>query len=482
MSAHLKMGLKLTQKLQMTPQLQQSIKLLTLPLMELEQAVREEMLENPVLEEAQDRGEELSADELSNQEEVPERPTWLEYTDSGSVRLPRVNQKTRGGTGMFNIDNAVSTEKSLYDHLMWQIQMSGFSNRVKACMNILVDRLNEDGYLKVSLEQITDEIDVELKDLREALRLLHTMDPGGVGARDLKECLLIQAHQNQEGNRPLLQLIENHLPLLERKNYGAIARALDLQEEDVMDLCKIITAMEPKPGRRFQSTPVQYVTPDVYVFQEGDSFRISLNEEGLPHLRVASVYQDMLKSLDTGEKGGGAGGGAKSSSLLDYSTHRYLRHKMNSALWLIRSLNQRQRTIYRVTSAIVDRQRDFFKRGPVGMKPLILRQVAEDVGLHQSTVSRVTTNKYVHTPHGLYELKYFFNLGMQNSKGELLSTEMLRVTLKSYIAKESKDNPLSDQAIVDLLRKDLGVETNRRWVAKNRESMKILSYKQRHHG
>ncbi len=467
MSGQLKMGLKLAQRLQMTPQLQQSIKLLALPLMELERVVREEMLENPVLEEAGETVEETTQEERAAlEEEPPDRPTWAEYTDSGSIRLPRVNQKTRGSTGVFNVENAVSTEKSLYDHLMWQIQMSGFSNQLKAHLNILVDHLDNNGYLKTPLEQITNEIDVEYKNLKEALQTLHTMDPSGVGARDLKECLLIQAHQHQKGNPYLIQMIQNHLPDLERKNYSLIADSLDIQEEEVMDLYKIITAMEPKPGRLFSDAPIPYVTPDVYVVKNGNDYRVSLNEEGLPHLRVAPMYQDMLKKLNTEE--------VETSSLVDYSTHRYLRHKMNSALWLIRSLNQRQRTIYKVTCSVVNRQKEFFDKGPMGIKPLVLKQVAEDVGIHPSTVSRVSTNKYVYTPHGLYELKYFFNLAMENEKGEMISIEKLKLHMKSYIEKEHKNSKLSDQDITDRLYRDFGVQLNRRWVAKNREGMGIL--------
>ena len=462
MSTHLKMGLKLAQKLKMTPQLQQSIKLLTLPLMELEDAVREEMLENPVLEEVQETVEEQSPEELHNKEETVDRPTWMEYTDSGSVRVPRSSQKLKSGSGVFNMENVVSTEKSLYEHLVWQIQMSGFSNKEKAHLNILVDRLDDNGYLKTSLEEITDEIDVELPDLQRALQILHTMDPSGVGARNLKECLIIQAQQHQSGSTDLITIIENHLADLERKNYSAIAQAMGLQEEEVMDLYKIITAMEPKPGRLFVSQPVQYVVPDVYVTKEGNSYRVSLNEDGLPHLRIAHVYQDMLRQLNSDKV-----------SSLD-STHRYLRHKMNSALWLIRSLNQRQRTIFKVTSAIVHHQKDFFDKGLMGMKPLILRQIAEDVGVHESTVSRVTTNKYVHTPHGLYELKYFFGTGIETDSGEKLSGEVVKLKIKSYIKEEDKTDPLSDQDLVELLQKRIRVHLSRRTVAKYREMMNIL--------
>ena len=474
MSAQLKMGFKLAQKLKMTPQLQQSIKMLTLPLMELEQAVRDEILENPVLEEVQETAEDQSCEELSNKEDTPEHHTWMEYTDFGSVSAgsPRPSLDRAGisgGSGVFNMENVVSTEQSLYDHIIWQVQMSGFSNKEKAHLNLLTDYLNEDGYLKTSLESIAEEMKVSLEDLQSALQLLHTLDPVGVGARDLKECLLIQARQNQEDTIDLITLIEHHLPDLERKNFSFIASQRGWDEEEVVDMYKIISAMEPKPGRRFVTQVVQYVTPDVYIIKEQGEYHVRMNEEGLPHLRVVGMYQQMLKkSLSK-----------KSCDEAVDSTQRYLRHKMNSALWLIRSLNQRQRTIFKVTSAIVQYQKEFFDKGPIGMKPLVLRAIAEDTGLHVSTVSRVTTNKYAHTPHGVYELKYFFNAGFETNTGDRISGEKVRLTILSYIQEENKEHPVSDREITDRLQEDLGVNLSHRTISKYRESMNILSASRR---
>ena len=466
MSAQLKMGMKLAQKLQMTPQLQQSIKLLTLPLMDLEQAVREELLENPVLEEAHEVMEDQSAEELSNTEEQPERHTWMEFTSTYSVKGPRQSQ-VRSGSGMFNVENVVSTEKSLHDHLTWQIQMSGFSNQEKAYLNLLTDRLDENGYLKTSLAQIASDMKVALPNLKQALKLLHNLDPNGVGARNLKECLLIQARKNQEDTKDLVHLIKNHLPDLENKDFTGIAEQMGLHEEEIMDMYSIIGAMEPKPGARFVTQPVHYITPDVYVIKESSGgYRVSVNEEGLPHLRVAAIYQDMLK-----------GSLARSGVIPMDSTQRYVRHKMNSALWFIRSINQRQRTIFNVTSAIVKRQKDFFDKGPIGMKPMVLRQIAEDLGVHTSTVSRVTTNKYAHTPHGVYELKYFFNPGIETDTGGRVSGEVVKLKILSYIQNEDKNQPVSDQIIMDRLIAELGVHLARRTIAKYRESVNIRSHK-----
>lgn len=465
MSAQLKMGLKLTQKLKMSPQLQQSIKMLTLPLMELEQVIRNEMLENPVLEEIQDTIEDQTTDELQNKEDIPEHHTWMEFTDSGfsSARvIARQNQQKQTSSHAFNWENVVSTQQTLQDHLLWQIQMSGFSNKEKAYLNLLINHLDDNGYLKSSLEEIAAETRTRQEDLQDAVQILHTMDPSGVGARNLQECLLIQARQNQEDTKDLITLIANHLPDLERKNYKAIAHAMQLQEEEVMDLYKIINAMEPKPGRRFVSQPIQYVIPDVYITKDGDSYKVSLNEDSLPHLKVASIYQEMLKKLNSGKV-----------TTVD-PTQKYLRHKMNSALWLIRSLNQRQRTIFQVTSAIARHQKDFLDNGPMSIKPLILKQIAEEVGIHESTVSRCATNKYVHTPQGIYELKYFFNLSVKAEDGRSVSGELIRLKIKSYIKDEDKSHPLSDQELSNKLLKDLGVHIARRSVGTYREKLNIL--------
>jgi len=463
-SAQLKMGMKLAQKLQMTPQLQQSIKLLTLPLMELEQAVRDEILENPVLEEVHDTVEEQSAEELSNQEDMPEKHTWMEFTGTYSGRGTR-NSQGKSASGVFNLDNVVSTERSLHDHLIWQIQMSGFSNQEKAYLNLLVDRLNENGYLAQPLENIANELDIDLNALKKTLSLLHTLDPNGVGARNLQECLLIQARQHQEDSKDLVTLITNYLPDLEKKDFKSIAEKMNITEELVMDLYKIISAMEPKPGNRFITQPIHYITPDVYINKEDSEYRVLVNDEGLPHLRVAHIYQDMINKLDEGHT-------------LD-STQRYLKHKMNSALWLIRSINQRQKTMFKVTSAIVHYQKDFFDKGPIGMKPLILKQIADIVGVHESTVSRITSNKYAHTPHGVYELKYFFNIGVDTDSGEKISSEVIKVQIANYIKAENKNKPVSDQEIVERLKEDLGVQMALRTVGKYRDSMLLQPPRQR---
>ncbi len=470
MSAQLRMGLKLAQKLKMTPQLQQSLKLLTLPLTELEQTVRNELLENPVLEEIQETVEDQSTDEQQNKENsaVSEVTNWLEFTNSSALQVTRYDHQKQSGVSVVNWENVVSTRQSLADHLMWQIQMSGFSNEEKAHLTLLVDHLDENGYLRTSLQDIAKESSgTSIAQLQSALKILHTMDPSGVGARNLQECLLIQARHSQEDTTDLITLITKHLPDLESKNFKLIAKAMNLQEEEVMDLYKIINSMEPKPGRQFVSQPTQYVTPDVYITKDTDGYKVSLNEDSLPHLKIAGIYQDMLKGLE------------KEQNNVINSTQKYLRHKMNSALWLIRSLNQRQKTIFEVTSAIVRHQKAFLDKGPMGIKPLILQQIADEVGVHQSTVSRITTNKYAHTPQGIYELKYFFNTGIQTENGDYITGEQVKCHIQSCIQNEDKKHPLSDIALGQLLQKDLGVSLGRRTIIRYRELLKIPAPNQR---
>ncbi|MNL05490.1 RNA polymerase sigma-54 factor [compost metagenome] len=293
--------------------------------------------------------------------------------------------------------------------------------------------------------------------------MIHEFDPAGVGARNLKECLLIQAKHLEEDTNDLVMLINNHLKDLEKKNYEVIAKALNRDVEDVIEICKIIYAMAPYPGRAFVSSDTHYVTPDVYVYKVGEDYVVSLNEDGLPRLKISNFYKNMLK--------GGKTNGDK--------TQDYIQEKLRSAVWLIKSIHQRQRTIYKVADSIVKHQKEFFEKGPEHLKPMVLRDVANDIGMHESTVSRVTTAKYVHTPQGIYELKYFFNSGINSSDGgDALASESVKLKIKDLVAKEDTKNPLSDQKIVDLLKVD-GIQIARRTVAKYRDMLKILPSSQR---
>ena len=254
----------------------------------------------------------------------------------------------------------------------------------------------------------------------------------------------------------MVTLVSSHLKDLEKKNYEGIAKAMGVDLEDVIEMCKIIYTMDPKPGRAFMSNDTHYVTPDVYVYKVGDEYMVSLNEDGLPRLRISNFYKNVLKTAGTNN-----------------TTQEYIQDKLRSAVWLIKSIHQRQRTIYKVTESIVKHQKDFFEMGPAHIKPMILRDIANDIGMHESTVSRVTTSKYMHTPRGIFELKYFFNSGISKSNGDSLASESVKLKIKQLIAEENPKSPLSDQKIVDLLKKE-GIQIARRTVAKYRDVLKIL--------
>ncbi len=304
------------------------------------------------------------------------------------------------------------------------------------------------------------ESQLELEDAEEVLKIIQHFDPLGIASRSLQECLSIQA-KLMDPRHPLVeQIIEQHLGELERKNYGAIAKNLNVPLEKVIEATRLILEFEPKPGRSFVSADTQYITPDIYVYKVADDFMIVLNEDGMPKLRISPYYKNILASAQKDQ---------------NKVTKEYVQEKLRSAVWLIRSIHNRQKTIYKVTEAIVKRQRDFFEKGVQQLKPMILKDVANDIGMHESTISRVTTNKFVHTPVGIFELKYFFNSSIQTADGsESLASEAVKEKIRQMIQKEDCKNPLSDQKIVELLRSD-NIEIARRTVAKYRDVLGILS-------
>ena len=479
----LRQTMNLSQNLVITPQLQQAIKLLQMSRLELESQVRNELEENPILEEAEvlkeedfQRTKEAEAQTAEGPESTPSPESsenvqdpqkqdefeWESYLET-QHKAPR--EASHGNEEIMNYENIISATQTLHDHLYWQVKMAGFSDTEQKAADAIIAHIDDDGYLKVPLQQISEEEKIDVADLEDALSLIHDFDPPGVGARDLKECLLIQAKLLEEDTNDLVNLLNNHLKDLEKKNYEAIAKGLGRSLEEIIEICKIIYAMEPKPGRSYSGTETQYVTPDVYVYKVGDDYVVSLNEDGLPKLRISNYYKNMLK------------GGANPTG--DQKASEYIQEKLKSAVWLIKSIHQRQRTIYKVTESIVKHQREFFEKGAAHLKPMVLRDIANDIGMHESTVSRVTTAKYVHTPQGIYELKYFFNSGISSSAGgEDLASESVKLKLKELVSKEDPKKPLSDQKIVELLKKE-GIDIARRTVAKYRDVLKILPSSQR---
>ena len=465
----MKMGLKLSQQLRMTPQLQQAIKLLQLSRLELENMVQQEMQENPILEEVhevldeesfeakeklQDGDKKESADMQDPQKQ--DEFEWENYVEDSPMPGQMTNFAGGANEEINNYENVFSSPQTLYDHLMWQLSLSGFNEEEKELGAILIGYIEDDGYLKTPIAQIAEDEEVDATELEEMIPFLQEFDPPGVFARDLKECLLIQAKVLEEDTHELVAMIENHLGNLEKKNYPAIAKDMGIDLEVVVELSKIIYSMEPKPGRSFITNETHYVTPDVYVYPVGDEYVVSLNEDGLPRLKVSNFYKNVLKGGEANDV-----------------TQDYIQDKLRSAVWLIKSIHQRQRTIYKVAESIVKHQRDFFDKGPKFIKPMILRDIANDIEMHESTVSRVTTNKYMHTPQGIFELKHFFNSGISKTDGDSLASESVKVKIKELVSQEDSKSPLSDQKIVELLKKD-GIKIARRTVAKYRDALGIL--------
>jgi RNA polymerase sigma-54 factor len=476
MGLDMRLELKLGQQLVMTPQLQQAIKLLQLSRTDLIDAVREELLENPML----DEGSEInsSAAKVESVEEVREREQQDKTAEaSGDAKLEDVGQQidweayfqnytspTPGsGTQRLRDDDlpgyeaTLTDDTTLQDHLIWQLQVGEFNQQELPVATALIYNINDDGYLfEVTCDDIATELDQDVEYVEEVLELIQdTFDPIGVGARSIKECLLIQARHHELG-AIVEDIIEHHLTNLEKKNLSAIVRDTELDPDEIIEAAKLISQLEPRPGRPYSSEKPRYITPDIYIRKTDDGYEAVLNEDGMPRLKISRFYRNALAQAGNSD------------------TKKYVTERLNSAQWLIRSIQQRQKTIVKVTESIIRFQRDFLDKGVEHLKPLILRNVAEDIGMHESTVSRVTTNKYVHTPRGIFELKYFFNSSITGvgTQGDLAS-EAVKKKIRDIIAQEDGKKPYSDQKLVEFLRRD-GVKIARRTVAKYREAMGIL--------
>ncbi|MBY0370637.1 RNA polymerase factor sigma-54 [bacterium] len=466
MSIGLKQSLNLSQQLVMTPQLQQAIKLLQLSRMELENLINTELVENPILEESADS--ESTTQSVSDVETQPEsKPTeenpqasedfnWESYLENARS-TPNLPAHRGGEDDLPSYENTLTAPASLTDHVMWQLKMSDLTDPQKAMGEVIIGNINEDGYLQASLEEMAEKESFDIHELEAVLYHIQSFDPIGVGSRDLKECLLVQIYDMAFNDESLERMVENHLPDLEKKNYQNIAKTLAISMEDVVERVKIIEELEPKPGRAFGGTPAHYIIPDIYVAKRGDEYVVMLNEDGLPKLKISGFYKNLLEE------------GAQKQA----ETKEYIQGKLRSAVWLIRSIHQRQRTIYRVTESIVKQQKEFFDKGIAFLKPMVLRDVANDIGMHESTISRVTTNKYVHTPRGIFELKFFFNSGISRVHGADVASETVKEKVKAIVAQEDPAHPFSDQKIVEMLLKE-NINIARRTVAKYREMLGIL--------
>ncbi|MDZ4785227.1 MAG: RNA polymerase factor sigma-54 [bacterium] len=489
MALEMRLSQKLSQQLLMTPQLQQAIKLLQLGRLEYIDAIEAELLENPVLEKAAEDeagaredgtesgdgstpetvmvssdlgGDSTSTDEGKEAVMGEQSPIdWADYLEAFSDSRGMATAK---GTYDFedrpSVENTPGKTENLAEHLILQLRMMELTDKQERIAHQVIWNLNKDAYLCCTYEEIGKEQNCTESEVAEVVGMIQHLDPIGTAAKDLSECLFIQLENMGLGDSLAAKIVTQHLDKLANRGYTKIAKIENVTVEEVYKAVKEIQALEPRPGRPYGADTPRYIIPDIYVYKQADEYVISLNEEGLPRLRISPYYLKLLKEQSSGQD---------SSS--------YLNEKLKAATWLIKSIHQRQKTIYKVTEAIVKHQREFFDQGIDKLKPMVLKNIADDIGVHESTVSRVTSSKYVHTSHGVFELKFFFTSGIQGGEGEV-SSSSVKEKIKNMIAAESEEDPISDQKIVETFTAE-GIKIARRTVAKYRESLNIPSSSKR---
>jgi len=555
MAMQMKMQMKMSQQLIMTPQLQQAIKLLQLSRAELEELIEQTLIENPVLEEGIDMdtfpNKTEDSQEITETAESPEVVTdtedfetareteqenkeqdeidWQQYIEQveqfGGYQERRYNVASDDEESP-SIEATAAQTESLADHLVWQLDMQELSPLEYKTGAYLIGNIDDDGFLETSIRELLEsqrdlydqiiakhkngelpelpEIDPNLFDLRfksgkktqkkktkkeeytdfdeyepipeeepkkpevlsaagafveYVLGIVQQFTPNGVGARSLQECLLIQLDILGESESLCTRIVKQDMPLLESKDLKKIARRQKQDIEQVIESYRLIMSLEPKPGREFISNPSHhYIIPDVYIYQKDEEYKVALNSAGMPRLRISSYYKDLSNTLED------------DGSL----TKDYILEKVKAGQWLLKSIEQRQKTIYRVTKSILRFQKKFFQHGIHFLRPLVLKDVAEDIDVHESTVSRITTNKYVHTPQGIFELKYFFTSGIDQGRGEAVSSKLIKDMILQMVQKENLKSPYTDLQIADILVRQSGIKVARRTVAKYREALNIL--------
>ncbi|MFC2144426.1 RNA polymerase factor sigma-54 [Acidobacteriota bacterium] len=493
MALEQKLRLKLAQRLVMTPSLQQAIKLLQLSRLELEETLAQEILENPVLdveepteevapENEEERAQteeavaaEVSADTSAEDDPLPSAEEtyddidveafFADYLGDGrpegpSMAAPSLEQDNR-------LENVVSTSGGLAEHLQWQLHLLDLSPLIIEISEFIIGNLDEDGFLRANDEEIIRGTGCDADAVVEALAVVRSLDPPGIAAASLQECLTAQIEHlmmdaAQNGDDELLHkahlIVTEHWDELLHQKWDALAEALGCNEvPEIKPILDVVQGLELKPGRIFRQDNNQYIEPDVYVRKLEEEYTITLNDDGLPRLRINSRYQRMLEGKN-----------------LDPKANEFLRDKMRSAMWLMKSIDQRQRTIFKVAQSIVSFQKDFLEHGIEHLRPMVLRQVAEDIGMHESTISRVVSNKYMYTPRGLFPMKYFFHSGVDSARGENVSSMVVKERIRKVVEAEDPARPLSDSKIMRMLQKE-GIRLARRTVAKYREEMMIPS-------
>lgn len=474
MALEAKLVQKLSQTLTMTPQLQQAIKLLQLGRLEYKEAIERELLDNPVLEEFPDdgapegqsfeggnEGGNENNDGESNNKNEP-KIDWEDYLESFSdYRAAATPKGSIDFEDKPQLENTIFRSESLCEYLLSQIRLLGIAEEDLTIAAHIIGNLDKNGYLCLSFEEIAEECGCAVSEVERVISDIRTIEPAGLTARDLPECLILQLDHLGLGTGIEATIVRDHLEKIEKRKFDAIAKELKVQPERVYEAVTLIQNLEPRPGRQFADEDIRYVIPDVYVQKVNGEYIISLNEDGLPKLRVSPYYLKVLQE----QSPDGA------------SAKNYLHERLKAASWLIKSIHQRQQTIFKVTESIVKYQKEFLDHGIERLKPLVLRDIAQDIGMHESTVSRVTTNKYVHTPQGVFELKYFFTTGIKSAGGDM-SSSSVKEKIRTLIASEDSSSPLSDQELVEILQKE-NIDIARRTVAKYRESLGIASSSKR---
>ncbi len=500
--------IRLGQHLTMTPQLQQAIKLLQLSTVELKDEIQEALDSNLMLELSEDGGagdegdgaaaingelegasvggeatpdtpqngtydeiddstvelqEAVARTDLNNPDDLPVDSVWEDIYDAPMLPLSHT-----ADSDSFEFDNQDRSTETLHEHLEWQVQMSHFSDRDRVIAMSIIDGIDDRGYLVVPLEETREALARDLEDLdigevETVLRRIQQFDPVGVGARDLRECIMIQL-QFCEPSTPWLaeakELVDEHLELLGKREYVQLMRRLKCSQQDLLKIIGLVQSVNPNPGNLITDKKVEYIIPDVIVTREKDSWRVELNPEAVPRVRINAGYASLVKRADNS------------------ADNAYMRNQLQEARWFVKSLQSRNETLLKVATCIVERQRGFLEHGEEAMKALVLHDVAEAVDMHESTISRVTTQKYMHTPRGIFELKYFFSSHVSTDSGGECSATAIRALIRKFVAAEDRVRPLSDSKIAQML-KQQGINVARRTIAKYRESLSIPSSSER---
>ncbi|MCU0639490.1 MAG: RNA polymerase factor sigma-54 [Candidatus Krumholzibacteria bacterium] len=463
----MKMGMRLgmQQRLVMTPRLQQALKLLQMPTLELQQVLKQEILQNPLLEEVDDVLDTADEEKEEKEEEEPKEPAnkddqdeWDEFYDSAwsSGGNPEVEEREDF------VERVPVARQTFAEYLFSQLRLATEDDKVLELGDYIIGSLDDSGYLTCPLEDIARTFGAELGEAEKVLKLIQTFDPPGVGARDLRECLLIQLEAKGLGDSMAAGIVRDDFDDFKQRKYLDLTRKLKISLKEMQVQAGIIGSLNPKPGLDVIAESPKYVIPDLVVERVGEKYVIYLNDRNVPRLRISQSYKDELQSNPD----------------ISEETKDFIQGRLKNAKWLIQTIEQRRRTMIKVMESIVEEQAEFFEKGTASLKPLTLQQVASKINMHESTVSRVTTNKYVQTPRGVYELKFFFSSALGTQSGEEVSAKSAKLNIKNIIEKEDPKRPLSDQKIADILEKD-GLIIARRTVAKYREQLGILPARHR---